>query len=364
MKPEQVKIFQARNVAQEVENNLADLLVIDGKFFDGKHIIFRIRQLNVNNEDIIVDRIRKSGFEPTTYSENGYFFVYFPLKKRRTDRPPWVMNVIFFLVTVGTTSITGMFYGSPGSNVWQSGFYFAGSLLFILGAHEFGHYFLARFHRIKATLPYFIPAPPFPITPIGTFGAFIQMKSPIPNRVALFDVGIAGPLSGFIAALPILVFGLKYSTVVHIAQIGAGGFILGDSLLFNGLALLFGPKIGAGMDINLHPAAFAGWVGLLVTAINLLPIGQLDGGHIIYALFPKYHRYIARIFFYILVGIGFFLYNGWLLWAVLILFLIRLDHPPSQDDHIRLDTSRKILGYLAIVLLIMTFTPAPIEISY
>lgn len=359
-----LKTYQAKAAAGEVTHHIADLIEVQSRYFDGRHVYLRALPTLDLDEKALEARIRELDYDPTIYRENGLLQIYFPLKKRRTQRPAWVMNIILFILTVGTTFANGMIMSQKGMSIWWSGFLFSSSLLAILAAHEFGHYFLALFHRMKATLPYFIPAPPFPITPIGTFGAFIKMKSPIPSRVALFDVGIGGPLAGFAVALPLTILGIMNSVVVPELEIGGGAFILGDSLLFKGLTIMFGPPVPAGADVLLHPVAYAGWIGLLVTAINLLPIGQLDGGHIIYAMFPRLHSYIARFFFITLVGVGFFYFQGWLVWAVLILFLIRLDHPPTQEDRMTLDTSRMMLGYMAIILFIMTFVPVPMEIVF
>lgn len=356
-----IQVYRARDAAKKVEAAISHLARVDGMFFDGKNVFLRCIPYNQAYGPEIERIIQQMQFDPTAYTEDGYFQIYFPLNKRRTERPAWVMNLILFLITVGTTYLNGMLmFAGDGISIWMSGFLFSSSLLAILGTHEFGHYFLSLFHRVKATLPYFLPAPPFPFTPVGTFGAFIKMKSPVPNLIALFDVGIAGPLAGFVVALPITIWGISQSEVIQLSQAGEFSFQLGNSLLFIGLTELFGPPTPEGYDLLLHPVVYAGWIGLFITALNLMPIGQLDGGHIIYALLPRWHRYIARITFFVILGLGlYYKFYGWFLWAALILFLIRIDHPPTRDDDQELDVSRKMLGYLAIIIFLITFTPQP-----
>ncbi len=358
-----LKIYRAKEAARKVERAISDLARVDRMQFDGKRVFLRCIPFGSVNDSLIEQRIYDLKFDPVAFRESGYLQIYFPLNKRRTERPAWVVNVVLFLITIGTTFVTGMFLGSGNDSIWVSGFLFSGSLLLILGSHEFGHYFLSLYHKMKATLPYFIPAPPFPFTPIGTFGAFIKMKSRIPDRIALFDVGVAGPLAGFAVAVPLTIWGLGMSEIVSISPAGSGNFILGDSILFKAMGILFAPPMPQGTDILLHPVAYAGWIGFLITAMNLLPIGQLDGGHIIYAMYPRQHRKIARLFFFILILIGFYYYHGWIVWGLLILFLVRIDHPPTQDDYKYLDTPRIMLGYLSILIFILTFTPVPIMVS-
>ncbi|MFI5324331.1 MAG: site-2 protease family protein, partial [Thermodesulfobacteriota bacterium] len=269
-------------------------------------------------------------------------------------------------------------------------FAFSGALLFILGSHEMGHYYFGRKYGVDITPPYFIPAPPF-ISPIGTFGAFIKIKSPISTKKALFDIGIAGPLAGIIASIPVLIIGIKLSTIVDVASKGGGqGLMLGSPLIFTFFTGLFFGKIPEGKDIFLHPVAFAGWVGLFVTALNLIPSGQLDGGHLVYALSSKkLHRATSVVMIVILVifGIGteplFMLsgkylgsgfsslvgglpdfegWPGWILWAVL-LTLMGTKHPPTIHDEGELDGSRKLLGFISLLIFIGCVSPVPIKLS-
>jgi membrane-associated protease RseP (regulator of RpoE activity) len=268
-----------------------------------------------------------------------------------------------------------------------SGMPFAVSLLAILLAHEFGHYLAARYHKTDVTLPYFLP---FPFSPFGTLGAFIQLKEPPRNKRILLDIGIAGPLAGLIVAIPVLLIGLSLSEVSRIPGIlGAGqAFSLeGNSILyllakffihgqwlptpasygdvspiiywlryvFTGL-----PSPIGGMDVMLHPIAWAGWAGLLVTALNLIPAGQLDGGHVLYALFGKNSRFVLPFILGGLAILGFF-WQGWWLWVFLILFL-GSSHAQPLDQITKLDTGRVALAVFGLIVFVLVFVPVPLQI--
>ena len=244
------------------------------------------------------------------------------------------------------------------STYFASGIFFSISLVLILGSHEFGHYWASRKNHVKASLPYFIPAPPFFIA--GTFGAFIQIKEPIPDRRVLMEIGAFGPIAGFIVAVPTLMAGLMLSHVSENSHIQGLGF--GSSIILQVFTKLILGVTPLSMEVNieLHPIAFAGWIGLFITALNLLPIGQLDGGHIIYSLFPSHYRSLAKIFFSLLIPLGYF-WNGWLFWAFLIT-LFGFQHPPLIDESIQLERKHEIMGYIAIFIFVVTFIPVPFEL--
>ena len=232
--------------------------------------------------------------------------------------------------------------------------------MLILGTHEFGHYFYAQKHKVDATLPYFIPAPPF-LFLIGTFGAFIKIKSPIYRKDALLQIGAAGPIAGFIIAVPALVIGLWLSEVVEKVDV-QGALMLGDSILMKILTWITHPGLLENQDIMLHPIAFAGWIGLLVTMLNLLPIGQLDGGHVAYAMMGEKQGWVAKAAFAALIPLSFFSLN-WLVWGILILILMRsTKHPPIQDIHAPLSPNNIRVGYACLVIFILCFIPAPFSI--
>ncbi|HKR32263.1 MAG TPA: site-2 protease family protein [Terriglobales bacterium] len=227
---------------------------------------------------------------------------------------------------------------------------FSATLLCILLAHEMGHFVYARRHGVYATLPFFLPAP----TVIGTFGAFIRIRSPIPDRTALMDIGIAGPIAGFVVAIPILVASLILSpTLGH-----SSGSPLGMPLVFDGLWRALHPFSHIPLsDANLHPSAIAAWVGMLATALNLLPAGQLDGGHIVYSIFPRLHRTATRLTALALFPMGLFLWGGWLLWGA-VLMLPWMHHPPVPE-YPRIDRKRRLLGAAALLMFVVSFPLVP-----
>jgi membrane-associated protease RseP (regulator of RpoE activity) len=222
----------------------------------------------------------------------------------------------------------------------------------ILLAHELGHYLIARKHGLDVTLPYFIPAPSL----IGTFGAFIRMRSPVRDRRMLLDVGAAGPLVGIAVSIPFLILGFRLSEVKLIE--GQAGMSLGSSLLLSLLSWLVVGPIPNGYDIVIHPVGFAGWIGLLVTSLNLLPIGQLDGGHVAYALLGERQNKISRYVFLAILALGIFGWQGWLLWSLL-LFIMGFRHPRPLEWWVPLDRKRKVIGWVAVAVFILTFIPVP-----
>lgn len=265
------------------------------------------------------------------------------LDKIKGDRLP--LHIILFLFTVLTTYMV-------------QGIYYSLSIVAILLAHEMGHYLMCRKYGINATLPFFIP---IPFEPFGTMGAFIKMRDKIPNRRALFDVGVAGPLAGLALTIPILIIGLKNSRFVPLSEIPDGTLFLGESFLFSQLAkIVIGPS-PEGYDTLLHPMAYAGWAGLFVTALNLLPIGQLDGGHVLYAIFGYKSRKIYKFAILTFIIISAFFYPGWLLLIIFLLW-IGFQHPAPENDYIQLDPKRRLIGYLTFVIFLISFIPVPFYI--
>jgi len=267
------------------------------------------------------------------------------------------IHIILFILTFATTLLAGALQrgvnpiDEPG-RIWL-GLPFSFTLLLILGAHEFGHYFVSRRHGVEVTLPYFIPAPSF----IGTFGAFIKMKSPIMDRRILLDIGVAGPLAGMVVAVPAILIGLVLSEVGKPTGVGTG-IALGTSLLFSFLNWVVHGSLPDEINLLLHPVAFSGWIGLLVTSLNLLPVGQLDGGHVAYAILGPRQRVVARVIIGVLLLLGLFGWSGWLVWVVL-LFFLGIDHPPVVYEWVPLDRRRRIIGWSALALFAATFTPVP-----
>ena len=274
------------------------------------------------------------------------------LDQQFNDRKgPTLKNWVLFFVLLGSTLFTTYLAG---------GKLYALSLFLILGAHEFGHYFAGVRNGVRTTLPLFIPAPPG-LFLLGTFGAMIAIKDPIPNRRVLMEIGAAGPIAGFIVAVPILVIGLFLSEIV--VPTGQSGFSFGSSIIMLVLskAILGVTPLSVDFNIQLHPIALAGWVGLFVTAINLFPIGQLDGGHILYALIGKKSQIWAKLFFVFLLSLIFF-WPNWGVWAILLLVLTRFKSAPLDDDEVLLKRIHKRAGYAAIIIFFLTFIPIPIEL--
>jgi membrane-associated protease RseP (regulator of RpoE activity) len=291
---------------------------------------------------------------------------------RRPPPPPqriWFHALLFALTLVSTTLVGGLEFatlpaGFRPASFWQllfhpavlgAGLAFSIPLLTILLAHEMGHYVACRYHRLNATLPFFIPVP----FGIGTLGALIRIRSPLITKRELFDVGASGPLAGFVVALPVLFAGIGLSTpTAELPKTGV--LIFGEPLAFKLLAWLVHPNVPPGGDLLLHPTGFAAWFGLLVTALNLLPFGQLDGGHITYALFGNLQRRFAWPLLAVLVGLGFW-WSGWWIWAVIAL-VMRVRHPWIPDEATPLDTRRRLLGWVCIVVFVLCFTPEPVKL--
>ncbi|MDP6339431.1 MAG: site-2 protease family protein [Candidatus Marinimicrobia bacterium] len=299
--------------------------------------------------------------------QNGQVFVRMKGRQEKVIlRIPKIPRIhwVLFLLTVFTTLLAGAMM--EGARIWENpleifkGIPFSLTLMLILGTHEFGHYYYAQKHKVDATLPYFIPAPPF-LFLIGTFGAFIKIKSPIYRKDALLQIGAAGPIAGFVIAVPALIIGLHLSDVVDKVDV-EGALMLGDSILMKLLTWITHPGLLETQDIMLHPIAFAGWIGLLVTMLNLLPIGQLDGGHVAYAMLGNKQNLVAKAALIALIPLSFLSLN-WLVWGILILILMRsTKHPPIQDIHAPLSVNDQKIGFACLVIFIFCFIPAPFQI--
>lgn len=305
----------------------------------------------------------------------------------RSRRSPWLALLLFGLTVLTTlqvgiessaSGIALLRHLAEGRIAWSeallplflSGLPYVFALLGFFLAHEMGHFVACRRYRVDCTVPYFVPAPSV-ISLVGTFGALIRIRSPIPSRRALFDIGIAGPLAGFVVAVPVLAIGIALSRVAPSDPGPPGVTILfGDSLLTWLLTSALRPEASE-VGLIADPVFLAGWVGLLATALNLIPAGQLDGGHILYALSPRAHRiapYLASTFLLSLVATRVVLYGEWqppslwILWAVLILLLGRRHPPPLvfEDD---LGSGRRLLALLAAIILVLSFIPVPLSLS-
>jgi membrane-associated protease RseP (regulator of RpoE activity) len=285
--------------------------------------------------------------------ENGIGLAFMPKPEKRESKK-WI-NALLLMLTFLTTLIAGTYQQginpfSPVTNLLM-GLPFSVSIMLILGSHELGHYITARKNNVDATLPYFLPAPPF----LGSFGAVIKMKSPIRDKNSLVAIGSAGPIVGFIFSTIVILIGLSLSKVVTIS--GDQGITLGDSILIKLLTKLYFPDLSEGKDILLNPIAFAGWIGYFITALNLLPVGQLDGGHILYALVGEKSRIVGYIVFGIAVLLSLF-WIGWIVWSVMF-WVIGFRHPPTLDRISPLSGKHKVIGIISLIIFILTFVPAP-----
>jgi membrane-associated protease RseP (regulator of RpoE activity) len=297
----------------------------------------------------------------------------FPKTVQPTRDRLWLHVLLFLLTVLSTSLVGGLHYASFASDftgdlpagslrpasLLVNGLWYSLTILAILGCHEMGHYVYCRKYGVDATLPYFLPAP-LPLT--GTLGAFIRIRSRIPSKMALFDIGIAGPIAGFVVAVPALVIGLGLSRVATVPA-DFEGASLGEPLLFRAVAWLVFGDVPDGQSVNLHPMAFASWFGLLATALNLFPIGQLDGGHIAYAVLGRRSTWVTVVMLLVAIGLA-ARSSSWIAWTLLLLLMIFLmgpHHPPTLDDTQPLDTPRLILAGVALLMLILCFTPAPIE---
>lgn len=279
----------------------------------------------------------------------------------KPNRRSIIISVLLFAATVFTTLLIGAMNrgGNPFANIkdFRLGIPFSFSLLLILTGHELGHYFTARRHNVAVTLPYFLPVP-HPL--IGTMGAFIRIKSVLPSKNALIRIGLMGPLVGFVLAIPITIIGIKLSKPVDVSQV-VSVFNLGSSLLFQMLYKLIHPNVSGNYDLLLHPMAFAGWFGFFVTAINLLPIGQLDGGHIAYAILGRHRKYLMIGVIAVLAILG-LSWPGWY-FCIFLVLAFGLKHPKAQDEITPLSKKDKILGLVALTILILAFIPNPFSIK-
>ena len=358
-------------ITEERLRHAADgVLIVHERQIRGPVIVFRgaLQTDPARAVDTLLARFGAFGYTPFLRAERdgGVVVQAWPLGDLTQEARPRLALVLFALTVLSTFAAGWAFFtGSetfdalralpfPGSLL--SGAPFALTLLAILGVHEFGHYFTARYYGAAVSLPYFIPAPVL----FGTFGAVIRMRSPARDRNALFDIAAAGPLAGLVVALPALVLGLAWSRLVPAeASASFGGF--GYSLLTRMFVYLRFGEVGDGMTVMTHPIADAAWVGCFVTALNLFPVGQLDGGRIAYALSSRRHRVLGIATWLGLLAMG--LWTGssnWYIWAALLFFLVGFDHSPPLDDLTPLSPARRLLGIVCLVLTVLLLPPIPI----
>jgi membrane-associated protease RseP (regulator of RpoE activity) len=363
----------------------------------GRLLRYRGRLLSedsASSYDQLAASLEPHGLIPLFRIEEGEQVIYLvktPPKQKPSN--PWI-NIALFVVTVFSVMLAGAtpegpLPPDPGGQMLAllrsifTGWPFALAMLGILIAHEFGHYLVSRYHKTPATLPYFIP---FPFSPLGTMGAAILMKGVPKNKRILFDIGVAGPLAGMVIAIPVLFLGLSLSTLDTI-ELSPNSFLEGNSLIYLfAKYAVFGkllpeptsygdlppflywlryfftgqPSPVGGLDVFIHPVAFAGWAGLLVTALNLVPAGTLDGGHVVYALFGERARKAFPYLVGIMLVLGIF-WSGWWLWAFLLFWLGRVN-ADTLDQITPLDPSRRMVAVVVLVLFVLVFTPVPFSL--
>jgi membrane-associated protease RseP (regulator of RpoE activity) len=293
-----------------------------------------------------------------------------PPRRRKFQSRLWLHVLLLLLTLVTTTAVGALHYLSfisefspnPPPFRWDlliQGFWYSGTLIAILGAHEMGHYAFCRRYDVDATLPYFLPMP-FLLT--GTLGAVIKIREAFPTRKVLFDIGVAGPIAGFVILVPALFYGMTISNVVP-APTEGGVLFLGEPLLFRFAAhMVFGP-VADGFTLNMHPMVFAAWFGMLATALNLLPFGQLDGGHITYATLGRWSTPISIVTVAAAIGMT-FISPSWLVMTItllVMLFMLGPRHPRVIYEYESLGPGRNLIAIFALIMFILCFTPVPIE---
>jgi Zn-dependent protease len=324
--------------------------------------------------DMLRRSLGEKGYIPMLRYEKGEHIIYVIKKVKKKEKPVWI-NIFLLIAVIITTIVTGSILHIGYFDIWSlsnpmdilnannlffGAIYFALPLMSILIIHEMGHYFISKKHGVATSLPFFLPIPPIlPAFNIGTFGALISSRDPMPNKKALFDIGIAGPLAGFIVAIPVTAIGIATAEIVpmiSLDQIPKGEAVFGSSFLIELLArgILDIPN---GFTIDMNPILFAGWVGLLITSINLLPAGQLDGGHIFRAVLGEKQKYAGWIAIILMI------FTGWWFFAFIIIFAMGLMHPPPLNDDTNLDIRRKLLFIVAIAMLFLCFIPYPIYVG-
>ncbi|MGQ9465859.1 MAG: site-2 protease family protein [bacterium] len=345
-----IKFLTTKMAVESVVSNMSGV-IIKGKLYEPiEQTIIEIKEYT-----------KQYDYTPFFNKEGNYHTILLALLPKIYDRPKIWLNLLLFILTIFTTLLAGAF--NSGANPFEKfsdilvGIPFSFSLMAILTCHELGHYFVSKKEGMITTLPYFIPVP---FHFLGTFGAIIKMKSIVPSRKALLKVGMAGPICGFFVAFVISIIGIALSEV-RTATPGGSYLKLGDSVLFYLLGKVIHPSIPAAADIFLHPMAFAGWIGFLVTSMNLIPIGQLDGGHVAYSILLKKQRMLYIPVILSLIGFG-ILWPGWIIWGFLAFILARKE-PVIQDTITPLSKKEKLYALLPLIVLILTFIPQPFSIT-
>ena len=351
---------------EALRTSIDDILLVHDRQIRGGVIIFRgtLTIGAARASAVMLERFRPYGYTPFVRTgPSGVVVQAWPIATT-VERPRVALSIALFALTCLSTLLAGSMHAGvvdfTVAPTWLlAGAPFAATLIAILGVHEFGHYFTARHYRAAVSLPYFIPAPP-PLFLFGTLGAIIRMRSPVRDRNALLDIAAAGPLAGLVLALPAMILGLAWSTLQPAPP---GEYLrVGDSATTMLLTWLMMGPVPAGMIVYTHPIADAGWVGLFVTALNLFPVGQLDGGRIAYALFGRRHRVVGFAVFAATLALGVITMSmNWFVWAALIFFLVGFAHGAPLDDVTPLSPARRLIGWASLGLFVLLLPPVPLS---
>lgn len=356
---------------EALEKKLREFYLLDLERIEGNVFVFKVREILETDFEKVLRELEEMGYWAALKKREGNVMLFvFPAGEVKEDNKwlPWV----FLIATIFTTIFAGYYlssmyiqvldyYGLPGiRNPYVNAIAFSISVMAILGTHELGHKIAAAYHGVRATMPYFIPFPSM----LGTLGAVIRVKSPLPTRNAAIDLGVSGPIAGFLVAIPVSIIGLRLSVPVpqHLIPPSQGGVAFGENLLF-----LFIEKYIVTFPENsvvfLHPVAIAGWVGILVTFLNLIPAAQLDGGHIARSfLGEKTHRHLTMVVGLVLIGMS-FLWVGWLIWGILVLLMRSVGNPGALDEVSPISKKRLALAILAFIIFIISATPRPLWVT-
>ncbi len=353
----------------ELSSKLNEFYSLNFQKREGDVAVFEVQEIRERNFETVLKELEKLGYWAALKRREGKIFLYvFPAQHPREENP-WI-GILLFVATVFTTLLAGYMlslgyiatlneYGIPGiRNPYLNALAFSVSILAILGTHEMGHKIAATYHGVKSTFPYFIPFPNI----LGTLGAVIRVKSPIPTRDAAIDLGVSGPLAGFLVAIPVTIIGLKLSIQVPASLISptTGGIYFGENLFFIILEryIMYVPNNAV---LFLHPVAIAGWIGILVTFLNLIPAAQLDGGHIARAFMNgKLHHYLTIALGFAMIALS-YLWVTWVIWGLLILLMSMAGNPGALDEVTPISKKRLLFAVIAVMIFILSATPVPIK---
>ncbi|NJE75780.1 site-2 protease family protein [Thermococcus sp. ES12] len=356
---------------EAVERKVMEFYDAELERIDGRVFVFRVHAIREKNFERVLNELEELGYWAALKKRGGDILLFvFPAERIKEDNRwlPW----IFLVATIFTTLFAGYYlsslyiqlldyYNLPGiRNPYVNAVAFSISVMAILGTHELGHKIAAAYHGVRATMPYFIPFPSM----LGTLGAVIRVKSPLPTRNAAIDLGVSGPIAGFLVAIPVSIIGLKLSVPIpqNLVPPTEGGIVFGENLFFM-LIEKYVVTFPENSVVFLHPVAIAGWVGILVTFLNLIPAAQLDGGHIARSfLGEKAHRYLTMVVGLVLIGMS-FLWVGWLIWGMLVLLMGSVGNPGALDEVSPVSRKRLLLAVIAVIIFIISATPRPMWVS-